>query len=672
MISSAENIFVNKIAVMLNEILLKKGVPPDLLEQARAYEALQQLTENLLAIREFTHVLSTGDLSQSLELKGYWAGAIKALQSNLRHLTWQTSMVAKGDLSQRVDFMGEFSEAFNTMTHRLKVAEENEKRYTAELEKREAELRIQKSCLQQLFEKSPDAMAMLDKEYLVLNVNPSFEKIFGITSQEAKGKPVDQLISCRDMGEETQAIRDTIAAGKTVTIDTLRYHANGSAVYVSLSVFPFITETGHVGIYTIYRDISERVKAEKMLRESERKYRLIAENTDDVIWLVDKKMNINYISPSVEKLLGYTPEEYALQPVADRILPPLETAIQELAGQEQGEKDTYPAVLTEFEQERKNGDRIWTESLVCAAKNDAGDFIGFLGVTRDINKRRQAENLLHRSYDRRRRNDFFNGLINNGIPNEAEVYTQAWRLGIQLAKRFALYLLQADPAKDIRDDMDDLRRKQSMADTIVDHLNNMQDGVIAWETAEGIVILRLLSDGSDRKGEEQESAHACLCLISRLFADTPFYIGIADYYNGLEHFAIRIKNAQAAITVGSQVSPRGKIYHFEDLGVYQILAQFADTSEAEAYIARTIGRLIDYDQKNGTELVETLENILSTSSLKEVAEQMFFHYKTIQSRKQRIEKILDLSLDSFEVRLMLGMAIRMLKISQRHAPATTQ
>jgi diguanylate cyclase (GGDEF)-like protein len=91
----------------------------DLPANLKPYPALNDLYANLLELRQFFLAVVQGDLSRELRMKGYLAGALKALQANLRHLTWQTQMIATGDFSQRVDFMGEFSDAFNTMVIQL-------------------------------------------------------------------------------------------------------------------------------------------------------------------------------------------------------------------------------------------------------------------------------------------------------------------------------------------------------------------------------------------------------------------------------------------------------------------------------------------------------------------------------------------------------------------------
>jgi signal transduction histidine kinase len=67
-------------------------------------------------------LLSEGNLSFEVNLRGPFAGSIKALQASLKHLTWQTQRVAEGDFDQRVDFMGDFAVSFNMMVENLKTA----------------------------------------------------------------------------------------------------------------------------------------------------------------------------------------------------------------------------------------------------------------------------------------------------------------------------------------------------------------------------------------------------------------------------------------------------------------------------------------------------------------------------------------------------------------------
>ena len=126
--SSAE-LNLEQLIILLRDILHQKGPVKNLPEMQSRHPLLAPLVEDLIKLREFSHSLANGDLHQALDLRGYYAGSLKSLQSNLRHLTWQAGMVASGDYSQRVDFMGDFSVSFNSMIQKLKAAADQERQY---------------------------------------------------------------------------------------------------------------------------------------------------------------------------------------------------------------------------------------------------------------------------------------------------------------------------------------------------------------------------------------------------------------------------------------------------------------------------------------------------------------------------------------------------------------
>ena len=137
-------------------------------------------------------------------------------------------------------------------------------------------------------------------------------------------------------------------------------------------------------------------KAEE-LRASERRYRLLAENVRDVIWTLDvKTLRFTYISPSVEKARGFTPEE-AMQLSLDETLAPgfRETATQALAEElaRDGSEGVDPnrARTLEIQQLCRGGTYAWAEATMTFLRDGQGRPSGILGVTRDISERKRAE-----------------------------------------------------------------------------------------------------------------------------------------------------------------------------------------------------------------------------------------------------------------------------------------
>ncbi len=99
--------------------LLYSSLAPELPRELAEYQEMRELHAMLTALRSILSHFARGDLSEDIDLRGFIAGSLKALQAHLRHLTWQVRQVELGDFSQRVDFLGEFSVAFNNMIQQL-------------------------------------------------------------------------------------------------------------------------------------------------------------------------------------------------------------------------------------------------------------------------------------------------------------------------------------------------------------------------------------------------------------------------------------------------------------------------------------------------------------------------------------------------------------------------
>ena len=148
-------------------------------------------------------------------------------------------------------------------------------------------------------------------------------------------------------------------------------------------------------VRTLETQMSERAEAEERLRESEARYRLLADNSSDVIWTMNPEGQFTYVSPSVEKLRGYTPEEAMQQPMSAALttesLRAVEGAFAELRDRMGRGLAPLPAEHLELEQPCKDGSTVWTETMATPLLDAGGRLFAILGVSRDITARKQAE-----------------------------------------------------------------------------------------------------------------------------------------------------------------------------------------------------------------------------------------------------------------------------------------
>ncbi|MDI9569116.1 MAG: PAS domain S-box protein [Pseudomonadota bacterium] len=134
----------------------------------------------------------------------------------------------------------------------------------------------------------------------------------------------------------------------------------------------------------------------------------VLEKLADIVWLLDEDFRIRYISPAVERVLGYAPREYLALPVDKRIAPAsLKTAREALRGEMEIERrgGGTPDRMTTLEVEmyHQDGATRWLEFILVGARDSQGTLTGICGVSRDITKRRRAEEELQQTRDNFRR-----------------------------------------------------------------------------------------------------------------------------------------------------------------------------------------------------------------------------------------------------------------------------
>jgi PAS domain S-box-containing protein len=147
--------------------------------------------------------------------------------------------------------------------------------------------------------------------------------------------------------------------------------------------------------------------ARRALRESEERYRLLADNVRDVIWSADLELRFTYFSPSVERLRGYSVEESLAHSVQELLTPAsyelaMEVFSEELAREGSEGTDPFRTRTMELEVTCKDGSTVWTESRTNMLFDVNGEPIGIMGVTRDIAERKRVENALRESEEKYR------------------------------------------------------------------------------------------------------------------------------------------------------------------------------------------------------------------------------------------------------------------------------
>ena len=158
-----------------------------------------------------------------------------------------------------------------------------------------------------------------------------------------------------------------------------------------------------LGNFKLARALSEKDALFDRLQESEINYRMLVENSSDIVWKFDPaSMTFKFYSNSAERLLGYSPETDQSMTLDDIFSP--ETKEEVLAAFAKVYRGDSPTdrIRLEAEHRTKNEDMIWLEINAGLQKNDLGQPVSFTGSSRDITERKRAEEELQKSESRLR------------------------------------------------------------------------------------------------------------------------------------------------------------------------------------------------------------------------------------------------------------------------------
>jgi two-component system cell cycle sensor histidine kinase/response regulator CckA len=245
-----------------------------------------------------------------------------------------------------------------------------------------------------LFDNNPWSMCVFDPETLdILDVNEAAVRQYGYTKKEFR------RLNLRDIRpvEDRAALPGRIArirSGDRHATHLARHLKRDGTVFEVEITGEDIEFDGRVACLAVAVDVSERERTQLDLRESEQRFRSVAENLHEALVITDQRERITYANPQLAQVLGFKPGELLGRDFIELVAPDERAAVAARVSQRlSGVSERY-----ETSMQRKDGSRISADISASPYRDAAGTIIGTLAVISDVTERKQLEDQLRQAH----------------------------------------------------------------------------------------------------------------------------------------------------------------------------------------------------------------------------------------------------------------------------------
>jgi len=356
-------------------------------EKKTGYSASKASGKNLLELGLFVHPADYQQILDILAEKGHIRDMpleIRIRTGEIRHiLASTTSVVLHGEP--------------NYITMTFDVTEEQQAVKA---------LRESEEYFKAIIQNATDIIIIVDEKGRLLFVSPSVRRILGYYPEEVIGKKGIEFIVPEDLPRAINNFVNAIQTKDVIVPDSFRIrHKDGSERILEGVGKNLLNNPLVKGFIMNARDITERKRLDEALRKNVKTLQMIVNNARDVIWMLDMNHQFTFMSPAIERMLGYTVEEYLAKPHNEILLPEsidllLNILAEELALEKEPKRDRYRSRTVETQQIHRNGSMLWVELKMNFMYDADEKPIGILGFSRDVTERKRVEEALKESEEK--------------------------------------------------------------------------------------------------------------------------------------------------------------------------------------------------------------------------------------------------------------------------------
>jgi PAS domain S-box-containing protein len=327
-----------------------------------------------------------------------WLG--RTIARPISALQVEAARIAEGHLDARLpesrrDEIGLLARQFNTMAANLKLRETGRSEAEAALHKSEERFRI-------MFESAALGVLVIDTNGTITGMNPALGNMLGYSDQELQGKTFLDITHAEDVERESDLFQEQLTGVRgtyQVVKRFIRKDGGAQWVRITASIRRGVMEEPPF-LLSMVEDITERRAAAQALADSEERFRTMAEFTHDWEYWADPHGNLLYVSPSCERISGYTVDEF----LADN------TLTTEIVHPDDRDRvhahsmaclsDQYGAEHLDFRIVTRDGQTRWIGHVCQPVFDNENRWRGRRASNRDITERKQANEEILRQKER--------------------------------------------------------------------------------------------------------------------------------------------------------------------------------------------------------------------------------------------------------------------------------
>ncbi|MFW9867512.1 MAG: PAS domain S-box protein [Candidatus Thorarchaeota archaeon] len=249
-----------------------------------------------------------------------------------------------------------------------------------------------------IFNATGNGIRVIDKEFNVLKMNRAFIELTGANESELKGLKCYEQFPHPKCHTPECTLNCILKDEESIDTEVIKKRQDGKEIACILVATPFRNANGDLlGIVEVFKDITTRKVTEQRLKESEKKYRQLIEDTLVGVWVINSEKNTTLVNPQMAKILGYEIKEM----IGTSLFNFMDNNSKELVIQDlQMQEKIGLNIEREFKFLHKNGSTVYTLLRAAPIMDEQGKFKGAFAFIVDITNQKKAEKDLKRSEEK--------------------------------------------------------------------------------------------------------------------------------------------------------------------------------------------------------------------------------------------------------------------------------